>query len=105
MKNELQKSSEIALRDCLNLQSHENLLVLTDDRTQTIGEALFIVGKKIFWLQLNGTRHTSEALKRPTFPDIHSCPIKILDRIDREVLPREFQLLCTIVGQTHDRFL
>ncbi len=47
MTNELQKSSEIALRDCLNLQSHENLMVLTDDRTQTIGEALFMVGKKI----------------------------------------------------------
>ena len=66
---------------------------------------VLIGGKKFFWLQPNGTRHTSEGLKRPTFLDTHSCPIKILDRIDHEVLPREFQPLCTIVEQTRDRFL
>jgi leucyl aminopeptidase (aminopeptidase T) len=47
MNKELQKSSLIALRDCLNLKENENLLVLTDDRTQTIGQALFEVGKEI----------------------------------------------------------
>ena len=47
MNKELQKSSVIALRDCLNLKKSENLLVLTDDCTQTIGEALFVVGKEI----------------------------------------------------------
>jgi leucyl aminopeptidase (aminopeptidase T) len=47
MSKELQNSSIIALRDCLNLKINENLLVLTDDRTQTIGEALFKVGKEI----------------------------------------------------------
>ena len=47
MNKELQKSSVIALRDCLNLKENENLLVLTDDRTQTIGEALFSVGTEI----------------------------------------------------------
>ena len=47
MNKELQKSSVIALRDCLNLKENENLLVLTDDRTHTIGEALFSMGKEI----------------------------------------------------------
>ena len=47
MNNELKKSSEIALRDCLNLQKNESLMVLTDDRTQMIGETLFTVGKEL----------------------------------------------------------
>ncbi len=47
MNNELKKSSEIALRDCLDLKKNESLMVLTDDRTQMIGETLFKVGKKL----------------------------------------------------------
>lgn len=44
---ELLKSAEIALRDCMDLKKNENLLVLTDDDTLKIGQALYKVGKKI----------------------------------------------------------
>lgn len=45
--SELQKAAQIALKDCMNLQNNERLLVLTDDTTQSIGNALFEVGKKL----------------------------------------------------------
>ncbi len=45
--NELNKAAEIALRDCMNLQKDETLLVLTDDKVQSIGNALFEVGKSL----------------------------------------------------------
>jgi leucyl aminopeptidase (aminopeptidase T) len=43
---DLFNSAEIALRDCMNLKSSENLLIITDDSTMKIGQALFDVGKK-----------------------------------------------------------
>ena len=45
--DDLIKSAEIALRDCMALDKNETLLVLTDDRTTEIGQALFQVGKKL----------------------------------------------------------
>jgi leucyl aminopeptidase (aminopeptidase T) len=47
MKKDLHKSAQIALQDCLQLKPNETLLVLTDDTTQTIGAALFEVGKEL----------------------------------------------------------
>ena len=47
MNEKLMISAEIALRDCMNLQKEEDLLVLTDDKTQEIGQVLFEAGKKL----------------------------------------------------------
>jgi len=45
--SDLNSSAKIALRDCMNLNSTETLLVVTDDSTLSIGTALFEVGKKL----------------------------------------------------------
>lgn len=42
---------------------------------------------------------------RPTFLDIRSFPIEILDKIDREIQPRGYQLLDTSVVKKCDRYL
>jgi len=47
MNEKLVISAQIALRDCLNLKANEELLVLTDDATINIGQALFQVGKEL----------------------------------------------------------
>ena len=45
--NDLNKSAIIALKDCMNLNTNESLLVVTDDSTISIGKALFEVGKSL----------------------------------------------------------
>lgn len=45
--SDLNKSSMIALRDCMNLKSNETLLVVTDNSTLSIGQSLFEVGKSL----------------------------------------------------------
>jgi len=47
MNEKLMNAAVIALRDCMNLQKNEDLLVLTDDKTQEIGQVLFEAGKKL----------------------------------------------------------
>ncbi len=47
MNKELIRSSQIALKDCLDVRDSETLMVLTDDRTRVIGDALFSVGKEM----------------------------------------------------------
>jgi len=44
---DLKSSAKIALKDCMNLSSNETLLVITDDNTISIGQALFEVGKNL----------------------------------------------------------
>jgi leucyl aminopeptidase (aminopeptidase T) len=44
-RENLYGSAQIALRDCMNLQNKESLLILTDDETIRIGQALFATGK------------------------------------------------------------
>ena len=83
MNNELKKSSEIALRDCLNLQKNESLMVLTDDRTQKIGETLFTVGKELCEeavlvvmpeREVNGQEPTESISDLMTKYDVVICP-------------------------------
>jgi aminopeptidase len=45
--NELHESSVIALRDCMGLQSHETLLIVTDEIKRDIGLALHEAGKNL----------------------------------------------------------
>jgi aminopeptidase len=45
--NELLHASRVALRDCMEIKKSETLLVVTDDVTQKIGQALFEVGKEL----------------------------------------------------------
>lgn len=45
--NELRDSSIIALRDCMGLQPHETLLVITDELKREIGMALHEAGKDL----------------------------------------------------------
>jgi leucyl aminopeptidase (aminopeptidase T) len=45
MMEKLKESAEIALRDCMALKNSETLLVVTDDKTNEIGNTLFEVGK------------------------------------------------------------
>lgn len=44
--NDLLQAARTALLDCMNLKQTENLLVVTDDVTQKIGQALFEVGRE-----------------------------------------------------------
>lgn len=45
--SDLINSARIALKDCMSLNQNETLLVLTDDATQNIGNALFEIGKSL----------------------------------------------------------
>lgn len=45
--SDLNKSAKIALKDCMNLNSNETFLVVTDDHTLSIGNSLFEVGKSL----------------------------------------------------------
>lgn len=45
MNEELLKASVIALKDCMALDSHETLLIITDELTREIGAALHEAGK------------------------------------------------------------
>lgn len=45
--NDLKNAAIIALRDCMNINKNETLLVLTDDKSQSIGNALFEAGKSL----------------------------------------------------------
>jgi aminopeptidase len=45
--SDLNKSATIALKDCMNLSSNETLLIVTDDKTLSIGKSLFEVGKSL----------------------------------------------------------
>jgi leucyl aminopeptidase (aminopeptidase T) len=44
---ELIKAATIALRDCMAVRPEESVLVLCDDKTQVIGQALFEAGKSL----------------------------------------------------------
>jgi aminopeptidase len=45
--DDLYQAALIALRDCMGVKSNETLLVLSDDQTHSIGNALFETGKKL----------------------------------------------------------
>lgn len=47
ISNELYKSAEIALRDCMGLKPDESVLILTDEPLRKIGYALFEVSKNL----------------------------------------------------------
>jgi leucyl aminopeptidase (aminopeptidase T) len=44
---DLNSSAKIALKDCMNLELYETLLVVTDDSTMSIGKTLFEIGKSL----------------------------------------------------------
>ena len=80
---ELKKSAEIALRDCMALIDTETLLVVTDDKTFEIGTALFEVGKNLakdsFLLlmterELNGQEPPDAIAELMTRHDVVICP-------------------------------
>jgi len=45
--DELYQAARTALKDCMGVRSHETVLVVADDKTQSIGVALFEVGKEL----------------------------------------------------------
>jgi leucyl aminopeptidase (aminopeptidase T) len=47
MNSSLHKPAETAVRQCMNLQSSESCAVVTDDKRQAIGEALYRVASEI----------------------------------------------------------
>ena len=83
MNDKLVNAAEIALRDCMNLQANENLMILTDDRTTSIGEALFLVGKELSAesilvvmpeREVNGQEPPEEIAGLMTRYDVVICP-------------------------------
>jgi leucyl aminopeptidase (aminopeptidase T) len=82
-KDNLYNSAQIALRDCLNLQMKESLLILTDDETMKIGQVLFDIGKKmardaallvIPVRKVNGEEPPPELADLMTKYDVVVCP-------------------------------
>lgn len=83
MDKKLLKSAEIALRECMNLQANENLMILTDDKTLSIGHALFEVGKNMAAesalvvmpeREVNGQDPPAEIAELMTRYDVVICP-------------------------------
>jgi len=79
----LKKSAEIALGDCMALKHTETLLVVTDDKTLEIGNALFDVGKNLakdsFLLvmterEVNGQEPPIAIAELMTKHDVVICP-------------------------------
>ncbi|GAB4181517.1 MAG: aminopeptidase [Calditrichia bacterium] len=47
MMEDLINASKIALRDCMNLQTEESLLIVTDEKKLNIGQAFYLAGKEM----------------------------------------------------------
>jgi len=82
---DLLNSAKIALKDCMGLSKDETLLVLTDDRTIKIGQALFDTGKNfakestMIIMQerkINGEEPPSAIAELMTKFDVVICPTR-----------------------------
>jgi leucyl aminopeptidase (aminopeptidase T) len=81
--NELRDASVIALRDCMGLQSHETLLVVTDEIKRDIGLALHQEGKalckesllvEIKSREINGQEPPEQVAELMKMVDVVVCP-------------------------------
>ncbi|MDY0254696.1 MAG: aminopeptidase [Tenuifilaceae bacterium] len=81
--NELRDSSIIALRDCMGLQPHETLLVITDELKREIGMALHEAGKdlckesmliEIKAREINGQEPPEAVANMMKMVDVVVCP-------------------------------
>lgn len=80
---ELRQAAVIALRDCMGLQSHETLLVVTDEIKREIGQALHEAGKElcsesmlveIRSREINGQEPPAAVAQMMRLADVVVCP-------------------------------
>lgn len=83
IENELRDASVIALRDCMGLQNHETLLVITDEIKRDIGLALHEAGKnlckeslliEIKSREINGQEPPQSVAEMMKLVDVVVCP-------------------------------
>jgi aminopeptidase len=83
LQEELAKASVIALRDCMGLQPHETLLIVTDEIKREIGLALHEAGKglckesifiEITSREINGQEPPAQVAEMMKMVDVVVCP-------------------------------